>query len=125
MLVTSLSNAGIALVYAGIGEYLHVQTSFIAALAASIAVPAAAWGLAVFFKRLRRAKSVPVSGADEIRPAFNVDFSYPVCFTRDVLAPQNPTLARILNSSAQNAVKVFFIVDRGVVETHPEFECAI
>lgn len=125
MLVTLLSNAGIALVYAGIGEYLHVQTSFIAALAASIAVPAVAWGLAVFFKRLRRAKSVPVSGADEIRPAFNVDFSYPVCFTRDVLAPQNPTLARILNSSAQNAVKVFFIVDRGVVETHPELECAI
>lgn len=127
MLITSLSNAGIALVYAGVGEYLHVQTSFIAALAASIAVPAAAWGLAVFFKRLRRLGSAPVSGADEIRPAFNVDFSYPVCFTEAVFAPENQILANILKSASRKAagqvpVKVFFIVDRGVKDTNPALE---
>lgn len=128
LFVTSLSNAGIALVYAGLGKYMNIHTSFIAALAASMAVPAAAWGLALCFKRLRRPGPVQATGADEIRPAFNIDFSYPVCFTRRVFAPQNPTLADMLTrrqGAGQAPVRVFFIVDGGVSAANPDLKRAV
>lgn len=130
MFVTSLSNAGIALAYAGMGKYMNIHTSFIAALAASMAVPVAAWGLALCFKRLRRSGSAPATGTDEIRPTFNVDFSYPVCFTRRVFAPQNRVLANILNPArrqgdGQSPVKVFFVVDSGVSDANPDLERAV
>lgn len=127
MLVTSLSNAGIALAYAGFGEYLNINASFAAALAAGVIVPLCAWAVAAGFKHWRRLRAIPAAGAgaDEIRPAFSVDFSYPICFTSRVFAPENRTLIDILKPSGDAPARVFFIVDRGVTEADSGLDGAI
>jgi 3-dehydroquinate synthase len=85
MLVTSLSNAGIALIYAVIGGYAHVHASFFAALAASIALPACAWLIVRLFGRLQLRRALPGLGeAEGIQASFNVAFGFPILFTTDI-----------------------------------------
>jgi 3-dehydroquinate synthase len=120
LLVTSLSNAGIALIYALIGGYAGTQTSFIAALAAGIAVPAGAWTIAKLLGRARsRAARLIENGGEDIRAAFSVDFGFPVCFTSRVFKPGNQTLIRMLNpGDLACRLKVLFAVDRDVLEAN-------
>lgn len=48
---------------------------------------------------------------------FSITFKYPVHFTRDIFAPDNPLLAEtIVNSSGASNTKVTFVVDQGVHE---------
>jgi 3-dehydroquinate synthase len=121
MLVTSLSNAGIALIYALIGGYAHVHASFFAALAASIAMPACAWLIARLFGRLLPRRAQPSLGEDEgIQASFNVAFGFPILFTNDVFAEQNQTLIRLIDTSggADYPRRVLFVIDRDVLDAN-------
>jgi 3-dehydroquinate synthase len=125
MLVTSLSNAGIAFVYAGISAYLNVYTSFTGAIVAGIAVPAAAWLAAGLFGRLKSRPLAPgLSTATTIQAAFKVDYSFPICFTSHTFIPHNQTLISLLDSpypaSGFAATKVQFVVDRDVIDSDPD-----
>lgn len=129
MLVTSLANAGIALIYALIGDYAHVQASFLAALIASIAVPAAAWSMTRLFGRVRHHHAQPdAADADSIRAAFSVEFGFPVCFTTGVFAAHNQTLIKLLEQRSRRAgsqIKVFFVIDRDVLNANSGIKSAI
>lgn len=129
MLVTSLANAGIALIYALIGDYAHVQASFLAALIAGIAVPAAALSMTRLFGRVRRhpAQFAAVD-EDSIRAAFSIEFGFPVCFTTGVFATHNQTLIRLLEQRGRRAgspIKVFFVIDRDVLDANPGIKTSI
>lgn len=125
--VTGLSNAGVAFVYAYIGAYADARASLPVALLAGIAVPALAWGVASLLGRLRRVPSQSAGGTSgAIRPAFNIDFNYPVCFTRGAFDPANSVLIDHLRpEGGDNAVNVLFIVDRGVLDADPSLDASI
>lgn len=128
MLVTSLSNAGIALIYTLIGGYARDQASFLAALIASIAVPAIAWVMARLYGHTRLHSPQPASkDNDSIRASFNVDFGFPVCFTSNVFAASNPTLIKLLGTQGRSGsrIKVLFVVDRDVLDANPHIKGAI
>jgi 3-dehydroquinate synthase len=126
MLITSLSNAGIALIYTLVGGYAQSQASFIAALIASIAVPAVAWLAARLFGRARlRPAQVAAQDDDSIRAGFNVEFGFPVCFTSDVFTPRNQTLIKLLGTPSRAGTKVLFIIDRDVLDANPRIKSSI
>lgn len=125
--VTSAANAGIALVYGVVSQSMNAYTSFAGVVIASIAVPAAAWCGVWLTRHLRQRSIGIVRSLGDMRPAFSMDFSYPVCFTHDVFAVENQTLVKLLNSRGSaldeaHAVKVLFIVDGGLNEVRPELE---
>ncbi len=128
MLVTSLSNAGIALIYTLVGGYAKSQASFIAALIASIAIPVAAWLIVRLFgkARLRPAQQAAMDD-NGIRAAFNVEFGFPVCFTSDVFATQNQTLIKLLSNQGptDSNTKILFVIDHDVLEANPHIKDAI
>lgn len=53
-----------------------------------------------------------------IEQAFTVPFSYQVCFTENIFDTKNSTLAALLNNGKK--AKAFFVIDRGVIEAHPD-----
>jgi 3-dehydroquinate synthase len=126
MLITSLSNAGIALIYTLVGGYAQSQASFIAALIASIAVPTVAW-LVVRLFRGTRLRPAQLAGMDDdsIRAGFNIEFGFPVCFTSDVFTPHNQTLIKLLGTQNRAGTKVLFIIDRDVLDANPHIKNAI
>jgi 3-dehydroquinate synthase len=127
MLITSMSNAGIALIYTLVGGYAQSQASFLAALIASITIPAAAWLITRLFTRTRlRPAQQAAMDNDSIRAAFNIEFGFPVCFTTDVFEPENQTLIKLLAAQSRaGSTKVLFVVDRDVLEASPHIKGAI
>jgi len=117
--VCSLSNAGIAIAYAAAGAWANTTASFALAFAASISLPALAFAayrlLSTEKKRTMRQRA---RTENTLLPSFNLNFSYPVCFTRDVFAPSNPTLIQQLQREAVDptAIKVQFFVDAGLLK---------
>ncbi len=53
-----------------------------------------------------------------LEQTFSVPFRYPVCFTEGLFDPQNTILADVLRGD--RVPKVFFVIDSGVANTHPE-----
>jgi len=51
---------------------------------------------------------------------FHVEFSYPVFFTRDVFAPENTVLAKILRSAGNEVNRVLVAVDSSVFTSSPD-----
>lgn len=130
MLITSLSNAGIALIYTLVGGYADEQASFVAALIASIAVPFVAWSVSRLFGWTRRSPATQPAATDDddIRAAFSIEFGFPVCFTSDVFAADNQTLIRLLEQRGRRAgsgIKVLFVIDRDVLDANPGIKGAI
>lgn len=124
LLLTSLSNAGIAFVYAGIGTALNVQSSFAAAILASITLPAIAWGIAKLAGySLWQSQSSTTPQSTIVQPSFNIKFSYPLCFTENVFALDNKTLIDQLDSNnRRKQIKVLFIADRNVLKTRHQLK---
>ncbi len=56
-----------------------------------------------------------------IHQVAQVTFRYPVFFTRDLFAPENPLLADVIGvgRSTQGSSKAIFVVDRGLLEGSP------
>ena len=48
-----------------------------------------------------------------------VNFTFPVCFTRDVFAPKNATLASVLRPPSSGPARVLAVVDAGLAEALP------
>lgn len=53
-----------------------------------------------------------------IEQSFSVPFTYSVHFTENIFDIKNPLFAKVV--SKQQAAKVFFVIDQGVVATHPD-----
>lgn len=53
-----------------------------------------------------------------IEQAFTVPFKYQVCFTENTFDRENAVLAKLLNNGKK--AKAFFVIDQGVVDTHPQ-----
>lgn len=58
-----------------------------------------------------------VSAGGELHARFSVDYGYAVHFTRDVLDPENPILARVV--LAEDGPVVLPVLDAGVLACHP------
>src|SRR5690349_12689938 len=55
-----------------------------------------------------------------------VCFRYPVHFTRDLFAPENPVFAQVMDHErGSEQRKVLFVVDQGVSQHHPGLLAAI
>jgi 3-dehydroquinate synthase len=54
-----------------------------------------------------------------IRQSFSVPFSYPVCFTRKVFAPENPVLSRVLRPAPSGVARALVVVDGGLADAMP------
>jgi 3-dehydroquinate synthase len=54
-----------------------------------------------------------------IEQRFTVSFNYQVCFTTGILDKGNSLLARMLNNG-KGRTRVFFVIDNGVAENHPQ-----
>jgi hypothetical protein len=58
--------------------------------------------------------------------SIRVTFNYPVIFTTNLFAPENPTLGHVFDQRpADSAARVLFIVDRGVADAQPDLLNAI
>lgn len=135
--VTALANLGIAAVYAAIGAYAYEANSFLLAFAGALAVPAVALLGYRYIPRFVgrdaadntiKADAAPLSIAppDSIVQSFSVPFDYPVIFASDVLAPSNPTLAKIITQrepDRRHSVTVF--ADTGVIKSMPGLDSRI
>ena len=60
-----------------------------------------------------------------IQQRFSISYAYDVLFTEDLFAPSNKTLVEALSRNADTPVDVFFVIDAGVHEHHPELIPAI
>lgn len=56
----------------------------------------------------------------KILQSFSVDFSYPVWFTTGVFKEENALLKEVLGGGAESKANVAFVIDDGVVATHPD-----
>ncbi|MFN6944298.1 MAG: 3-dehydroquinate synthase [Cytophagaceae bacterium] len=55
-----------------------------------------------------------------IQQSFSVSYQYEVIFTNNLFHPGNPVFSKLLDSEkGEKPAKVFFVVDKGVAETHP------
>lgn len=52
-----------------------------------------------------------------IEQTFTVRFQYKVCFSENIFDKENQLLAKLLNNGKKS--KVFFVIDEGVVDSHP------
>lgn len=52
-----------------------------------------------------------------IEQTFTVPFQYKVCFSENIFDKENQLLAKLLNNGKKS--KVFFVIDEGVVDSHP------
>lgn len=55
----------------------------------------------------------------QIEQSIEVRYSYPVTFTRDVFAPDNPALCEVLRRAGEKRHKILTVVDAGLLEAHP------
>lgn len=55
----------------------------------------------------------------EITQRFNVDFSYPVCFTRGALGADNPVLRDVIARAGNSVHHVLPVIDSEVLRCHP------
>ncbi len=60
-----------------------------------------------------------------IEQQIRVTLRYTVHFTRDLFAPDNPLLARVVDGGHGSSNRLLFVVDRGVVDHHPRLLPAI
>lgn len=54
-----------------------------------------------------------------IQQQFNVSYSFPVIFTRDVFNKDNPALLQILKASGKNHNRILIVIDSGVFTSTP------
>jgi len=55
------------------------------------------------------------------RQNFNIPFTFPVLFTRDVVSPDNPGLAEVLAQAGPGPHRLALVLDQGVNRAFPEF----
>lgn len=118
--ITALANAGIAFVYAAVAAYAGLEASFVLAFAASIALPLCALGaykLAIFSGNKENGEENTKSMHETLMPTFNIQFSFPLCFTSNAFSQDNPCLAQQLKSTRSKPVQALFFVDQGVLDT--------
>ena len=131
VVISALSNAGIALAYAGIGAYANANASFALAFFASIALPLVAivcyrgWLLVS-----KREAVLPEENLESLNrtltPQFNVNFRFPLCFTNKVFDPANTCLIDQLNPQrVVNNPRALFFVDAGVAESQANLQQSI
>ena len=62
-----------------------------------------------------------------LHQSFSVQFSYSVLFTEHLFAPTNPLLTDFFSQQATDGMtrKLLFVLDSGVVQTHPQLSTAI
>ncbi len=62
-----------------------------------------------------------------LHQSFSVQFTYSVFFTEHLFAPANPLLADFFGQQVANGTtkKVLFVLDSGVVQTHPQLQTTI
>ncbi|WP_236074820.1 3-dehydroquinate synthase [Teredinibacter purpureus] len=129
--ITMLSNAGIAFAYASVGSWANHYASFGLAFAASISLPIVALASYRFVQWLTAPKAQKTSHIEQtenqLNPRFNIDFSYPLCFTRHAFQPANSTLIKQLcrGKSTGATVKVQFFIDQGVLDKQPLLDAQI
>ncbi|MCO5237108.1 MAG: 3-dehydroquinate synthase [Chitinophagaceae bacterium] len=63
---------------------------------------------------------------DYIEQSFEIQFRYRVFFTNHLFSPGNPLFRDFLNVTASGTLKkIFFVVDRGVADSHPDLQIQI
>lgn len=56
----------------------------------------------------------------EINQQFNVNYSFPIIFTRDVFNVQSTVLSRVLGKSGQHKNRILIVIDSNVFEATPD-----
>lgn len=63
---------------------------------------------------------------DQLKQRFSVQFGYDIFFTHHLFNPSNPVFRNFLRAHSEGtAQKIFFIIDKGVSDCHPELAAQI
>lgn len=118
LLVTTLANAGLALVYAAIGSLLVEQNALLATILASMVLPGLFLGTRSLLKsRLaqpRHDQALPLEGR------FQVSYHYPVLFTDHIFRADNPCLHQQLTRQNPGRTTVLVFVDEQLLLCSPQ-----
>ncbi|MGY2289787.1 3-dehydroquinate synthase [Pseudomonas sp. SDO528_S397] len=114
LLVTTLANAGLALVYSAIGSWLVAENALLVTLLASMVLPGVFIAGVSLFKTLRGHR------ADQpLRGRFQVRYDYPVVFTDHLFDPLNPCLHHQLTAQHNGRVTVLVFADEQLLHSAP------
>lgn len=121
--VLFLANAGVALVYTGLGAQAEAGSSALLAGLGGLLLPALWWG---FTKRRldTQTRIDPVSGS-AIRTGFSERFEYPVHFIRGAFDDANPILAESINPKRGTPVRFAVFIDSNLARATPALIPAI
>lgn len=62
---------------------------------------------------------------EHIQQEISIAYSFPVIFTRNLLASENPVLAEVLATAGPEPHRVLAFLDQGAVQTHPALPVAL
>ena len=60
-----------------------------------------------------------------INQKIQLNFQYPVYFTKNIFSPTNPIFNKIVKSDRQLPKKILFLIDQGVINAHPKLSSSI
>lgn len=121
LVITTLANAGLALVYSALGSYIAEDQAMLLAVLASMLLPAlflAGRGLLAW----RRERSAATAKPAHLEGAFTVTYRYPVLFTEHLFAVHNDCLQQQLMASGKRPVTVMVFADEGLLHSNPALE---
>lgn len=127
LFISALANAGIALAYGVATTWAVANASFGLVFFASVSLPLTAVAIYKLIPKTMNTENSLVSRDEQLLPSFSMQFSYPLCFTRNVFDPKNVTLVNELhrNKAVGSLIKVQIFIDDGVVAAHPNLQQAI
>ncbi len=135
IIIMAMSNAGLAVAYGYLGQYIGTGHSALIVIASSVVVPCAAWLLKGVLERLFRYLSLSRhdDGSEQkilARPCkqptihniiakFKVSYHYSVIFENQVFDTNNPTFRNLFSLTGSKKQSLFFLVDSGVIRANP------
>ncbi|MFV0885987.1 3-dehydroquinate synthase [Metapseudomonas otitidis] len=116
LVITTLANAGLALVYSALGSVVAEEQVLLWAVMASMVLP----GLFLLGKgALSRRQPRAAEAGETLDGRFTVAYHYPVRFTDHLFDPANPCLHEQLTQRGSGPVSLLAFADQGLLDAAP------
>ncbi|TWH75989.1 3-dehydroquinate synthase [Azomonas agilis] len=128
LLVTSLANAGVALVYSALGSFIQEDDVLFLAVIAAIVLPIIFMGGAHLLKILKLSyqKQATRYSSELLEGRFEISYYYPIVFTEHIFDPVNPCLyQQLAQPLVESPIKILSFIDTGLLQSAPELKYQI
>lgn len=124
LLVTTLANAGLALVYSAVGSFIQEEDALLLAVLAGILLPGIFIGGSRLFKAFNaKIPAIQHEQDNYLEGHFQVSYHYPVVFTEHLFSSANTTLyQQLVEQSTDAPVKVLLFADAGLLQSAPQLK---